>query len=203
MSYRSIGVVFGAMFLSYALSACATIVSGTSQNITVESEPAGATCKMTRANSVVGAVETPATVKVERSKDNIEVTCDKQGHQPASEILSASFTGTTIGNVLLGGLIGVAVDAASGANNRYPEYVFLVLNPGQFPSTAARDQHFANVKDKVTAKASASIAKVRQECSPNMAELCNTNVKKIEEAREQEYAKLEQKRLQAKVAGQS
>jgi hypothetical protein len=204
MSHRRIGAVLAAALLSVGLSACATIVTGTSQNITVESEPAGATCKLTRASATVGAIaETPAMVRLDRSKDNVEVTCDKEGHQQASEILSASFTGTTIGNVLLGGLIGVAVDAASGANNRYPEYVLVVLNPTQFSTAAARDQHFAAVKERVKTRADASIAKVRQECAPNMAELCNTNVKKVEEARDLEYGKIEQKRVQAKVAGQS
>jgi hypothetical protein len=175
MSFRSIGAVLGALFLSWSLSACAT----------------------------VGAIaETPATVRLDRSKDNVEVTCDKEGHQQASETLSASFTGTTIGNVLLGGLIGVAVDAASGANNRYPEYVLLVLNPTQFPNGTVRDQYYMGVRDKIAARANASIAKIRQECASNMAELCNTNVKKVEEARDLEFGKLEQRRLQSRVTGQ-
>lgn len=44
-----------------------------------------------------------------------------------------------MGNILLGGLVGAAIDAASGANNKYPERVMVILTPASFPSDEARD----------------------------------------------------------------
>ena len=55
------------------------------------------------------------------------MTCTKEGYQPATVAASSKFTGATFGNVIAGGLVGVAVDAASGANNRYPSEVKLDL----------------------------------------------------------------------------
>lgn len=204
MRMGKVGGVIAAIAMSYVLSACATIVSGTTQNVTVESEPEGATCKLVRASQTIGAIaNTPGTLRLNRSKDDISVVCDKEGYQQATETLSASFTGATIGNVLFGGLIGVAIDASSGANHRYPEYALLVLSPGEFPTETARDEYFARVREKIRSRADASIEKVKKECAPQAADLCATNVRKIEEARDQEYAEVELKRLGAKVAARS
>ena len=58
---------------------------------------------------------------------DLNVTCTKEGYQPATVAASSKFTGATFGNVIAGGFVGVAVDAASGANNRYPSEVKLDL----------------------------------------------------------------------------
>src|SRR3546814_11002644 len=48
----------------------------------------------------------------------------------------------TFGNILFGGIIGVAVDASSGAMNQYPSSVTIALVPESFTSTTARDVFF-------------------------------------------------------------
>ena len=57
----------------------------------------------------------------------LEADHGEDGYQPTTTAASSSFTGTTFGNILAGGLIGVAVDAASGANSRYPSEVRVKL----------------------------------------------------------------------------
>ncbi|BCW90151.1 hypothetical protein sos41_33190 [Alphaproteobacteria bacterium SO-S41] len=66
---------------------------------------------------------------VTKSKHDILVACEKPGFQTTQVIAKSTFSGTTFGNILAGGIIGVAVDAASGANNEYPESVNVVLTP--------------------------------------------------------------------------
>src|SRR6185369_3446122 len=150
MLSKSIGLAIrlvAAVAAVSTLGACATVVSGTSQNISVRTEPDGANCRLERAGAVVGIINpTPGTVHVDKSKNDITVICKKEGYEDGISPLPSSFTGATFGNILLGGLIGVAVDAASGANNKYPENAYVILTPSRFASVQARDDHFAKIR---------------------------------------------------------
>jgi len=134
--------------LALSTGACATVVEGTSQEISVSTTPPGASCDFLRNGALIGAVpSTPGIVTVSKEQASITVTCEKEGHLAASEVLSAEFGGTTLGNILLGGVIGVAIDAASGANNKYPDSVSLALPPETFESAEARDAFFDALRD--------------------------------------------------------
>ena len=114
--------------LGLASSACATIISGTTQDLYVDSEPKGASCKIDRQGAVVGMINpTPGKVNVPRHKDNIVVSCALDGYEQSNEVLASSFSGATFGNLLLGGIVGVVIDASSGANNKYPERIVVVM----------------------------------------------------------------------------
>src|SRR3546814_17704285 len=78
---------------------------------------------------------TPGTVQIEKSKDTITVRCKKEGFFETAETLDSEVQGMTFGNILFGGIIGVAVDASSGAMNQYPSSVTIALVPESFTST--------------------------------------------------------------------
>src|SRR5262249_25178223 len=112
------------------LAGCATIVEGGGQSVTVATDPAGALCNVDRAGTHIGTVaNTPGSLRVDKSKNDLSVSCSKGGYQSASVNQSPKFVGTTFGNILIGGLVGVVVDAASGANFEYPAEVRLSLAP--------------------------------------------------------------------------
>jgi hypothetical protein len=103
------------------VSGCATIVSGTSQTIAISTPPAdGATCTLSGGDDEQAQVTTPGVVTVPRSKHDIQVDCKKPGWKEATGTIPSHFAGATLGNVLIGGAIGVGIDAASGAANHYP-----------------------------------------------------------------------------------
>jgi hypothetical protein len=103
-----------------ALSGCATIIKGTTQSISVNTPPVtGAQCTLTSSEGT-WYVTTPGSVVVHKTKNDIAAVCKKDGYQDASATIPSHFNGATVGNVLLGGLIGIGVDAASGANYNYP-----------------------------------------------------------------------------------
>ena len=113
-----------------ALAACATIVEGTDQTLSIQSVPSGAACELERSGSQIGVVDpTPGTVRVEKSKEDITVRCFKEGYEPGVAVLSSSFEGMTAGNVIFGGIVGLAVDAGSGAMHDYPTAVTVRLEP--------------------------------------------------------------------------
>ena len=122
--------MFAAVVCASGLGACASIVEGTSQEIAVNTQPPGASCDLMRDGVVIGMVaNTPGRVTIKKNKQNINVVCKKEGFQQATQSNKSDFAGATVGNVLLGGLVGVAIDAASGASNKYDPEVNIVLQP--------------------------------------------------------------------------
>jgi hypothetical protein len=186
--------------LALASSACATVMSGTTQEVFIESEPSGAECKVDRLGANVGVVKpTPGRVNVSRSKETMIVTCVREGYQPSNEVLASSFTGATLGNILLGGIVGGVVDASSGANNKYPDRVMIVLTPESFPDEPARDRHFAAVKERLEASADAEIKRINSNCGSTGKELCEIEARKVAEARDKALADVDRGRLAAKI----
>jgi len=57
----------------------------------------------------------------------LNVSCSKPGYSDGSTQVTGRVEGTTAGNILLGGVIGLGVDAASGALYKYPDTVTVTL----------------------------------------------------------------------------
>ena len=196
----AIGRLMAVVALGLAASACATVVGGTTQDVLVESQPSGAECKIDRLGANIGVVKpTPGRVNIARSKDNVIVSCTQEGYEQSNEVLVSSFTGATFGNLLVGGLVGVVVDAASGANNKYPDRVLIVLTPASFPSDEARDAHYAGIRSRIEEGANAEIKTIETRCNSGNRELCTIEVKKLTDARDKALADLDRRRLGAKV----
>lgn len=113
-----------------ALAGCASIVEGTDQTITVSSNPSGALCVLERGWGQIGVVNlTPGMVHVEKSSDEITVRCSKDGYHDGVGVLVSEFEGMTAGNIIFGGIVGLAVDAGSGAMYYYPPSIVVTLQP--------------------------------------------------------------------------
>ena len=108
---------------------CATITTGTTQAITIDSEPQQASCVLTREGLELGSVTTPRPLTIKRNASTVHVVCRKEGYEDGRVIMNSRYETASTGNVLLGGIIGAMVDASSGANTRYEQYVMVRLNP--------------------------------------------------------------------------
>jgi hypothetical protein len=116
--------------IGLAMSGCASIVKGTTQTIAITTPPTtGANCVLTNAEGTFSVVS-PGTVMVKRSKANIEVRCNKPGFQEGYGTIPSNFQGWTVGNIVAGGVIGLGVDAATGAINEYPPSFAVPMQPG-------------------------------------------------------------------------
>jgi hypothetical protein len=98
-----------AMLLLPLAAACATIMHGTNQDVGLSSSPTNA--RVTVNNKPVGS--TPVVAKLSR-KDNHIVRFELEGYQPFEATLTRRTSGWVWGNIVFGGLIGLAVDAMSG-----------------------------------------------------------------------------------------
>lgn len=112
------------------LSGCSSIIEGTSQQLTVNTTPSGAHCDLKRNNEIIGSIaNTPSGIVVKKTKYDITVICNKDGYQEATYYNKSDVAGATVGNVILGGGIGWAIDSASGADNKYTEVMNITLVP--------------------------------------------------------------------------
>jgi len=92
-------------------SGCGTIVHGTRQDVTIISNPAGATATISGSGM---QVKTPATVSLAREKDYV-VTVESTGYETRQAAINREFNGwATIGGNILWLLVGAVVDLWSG-----------------------------------------------------------------------------------------
>lgn len=121
-----------------ALTGCSSIVEGTTQNLLVNTNPAGASCAVMREGVNIGTVpNTPGTVMVKKTKHDITVVCAMSGYQQATYINKSGAAGATFGNIILGGGIGWAVDSATGADNKYDSHMNITMVPAIPPVALA------------------------------------------------------------------
>jgi hypothetical protein len=127
-----------AVLSALLLPGCATVTRGTSQKFVILSAPPEAQVMLSTGQSCV----TPCTLKLKR-KHGFTATFTKAGYEPYSAEVKSKFSGggaaATAGNVLIGGLIGAAVDGSSGALNNLtpnPLKVKLVASPAAPADTA-------------------------------------------------------------------
>ena len=110
------------------LANCASIATGTSQDLVINTDPSGASCDLLREGGQIGTVSpTPGQITVSKTKHDITVECSKAGYETTTYINKSGFAGSTVGNVLAGGVIGWGIDSATGADNKYEENVFIQL----------------------------------------------------------------------------
>lgn len=179
------------------LGGCATVVSGTTQNIGVNTDPEGADCQFTRKGVLVGRVNpTPGTMQVGKDYESVSVLCHKEGFDDTTGLIGSEFQAMTFGNILLGGVIGVVVDAASGAMMKYPESVTFTLVPKAFDSDAARDKFFDDMRDTFLAEYAEVVVRIKAKCAPDA---CANELKAAEAGRDSRLADIEKRRLLAKV----
>jgi hypothetical protein len=109
-------------------SACASITQGTTQSVSVVTEPPGANCIISREGAQVAVVNpTPGTIRIDKSSRALDLRCTLDNHEPGLTSVASSVQAMTAGNILVGGAIGLAVDAATGAMHQYPQNVSMSL----------------------------------------------------------------------------
>ena len=149
---------------------------------------------------MIGVVNpTPGSVSIGKDADDIEIACELDGYLPADARLSSTFKGATLGNILLGGIVGIAIDAGSGAMNEYPTSINVTLVPEAFESDAVRDEYFEAMRRRVVDDYEVSLAEIDQGCKGSK---CDKKRDKLTTARDDRLADIEWKRMATVVEGQ-
>lgn len=120
-----------------ALTGCATITRGTHEAFTVNTTPSGAHVALST-GEVCDA--TPCTFARISREAEFSVTISKPGYVTTTHKISHSTAGSgaagMAGNVILGGIIGGAIDANSGATqNLVPNPLTVTMEAEAAPAT--------------------------------------------------------------------
>lgn len=111
------------------LGACATLTKGTTQTIAVDTPGVtGADCTITT-QSGPQQVITPGTVTLQKGSNPLPITCIKECYSNGASIIPSGTEAMSAGNVVFGGVLGLGVDAISGAMNKYPDQVTVAMVP--------------------------------------------------------------------------
>ena len=117
--------------ICFFAAGCATITKGTTQTVAVDTPGvAGATCTIQTQSGPRGVV-TPGSVVLDKGSSPLPITCTKECYMAGSSIIPSGTESMAAGNVVFGGVIGLGVDAASGAMNKYPDIVTVAMIPDQ------------------------------------------------------------------------
>ena len=123
--------IYSLLFLPVLFfTSCATITRGVHEKLSVMSDPPGADVRL----STGEYGRTPAKFVKKRRTEPFTVTVSRPGYAPQTVRVESKFGGTggtaMAGNVILGGAIGLGVDAGTGAyNSLYPNPVSVHLVP--------------------------------------------------------------------------
>lgn len=105
------------------LTACATIMQGTSQEVSIASTPTGA--KLIIDGTEAGTTPVAASLK---RKDKHTIRIEMEGYQPFEMALGRGTSGWVWGNIVFGGIPGLAIDAITGGMYKLtPEQVQATL----------------------------------------------------------------------------
>jgi hypothetical protein len=122
--------IVAALCVAASLGACASVTRGTTEQVAFQSAPAGAAVQT---STGLGCPATPCAFAVPRS-DAFVATFTKAGYHPEQVMVRTKMSGGgaagMAGNVLVGGVIGVVVDASTGAGlDHDPNPVVAHLKP--------------------------------------------------------------------------
>jgi hypothetical protein len=124
---KSLFLLFAVLAYGSIMSGCATIITGTSQEMSFQSNPDGAT--VTVSGRVIG--KTPITTSLKK-ESNQSVIFEKEGYKTQTMQLTTNLEPWFWGNIVLGGLIGSTTDGLSGAVHEYsPSQYFISLPPAE------------------------------------------------------------------------
>lgn len=118
--------------LALNCAGCASATRGWTEQITITSTPAGAEATVTGPEVPTTCV-TPCVVQVKRN-DDVSASFSKEGYEPQvitlqKEVAAGGAAGFA-GNIVAGGLVGMAVDGMSGAAyDHKPNPVIVSLKP--------------------------------------------------------------------------
>jgi uncharacterized protein YceK len=128
--------------LLIALNGCATIMHGTTQDIGVTTDPAGADLLVDGEQHY----KSPAMITMKR-KDDHTVEISQEGYKKELVEIKGNLSWAVAGDILAGGAIGYGIDAATGAQRRLvPEKVEVRLR--QLSTREDRDEA-KNLEEKL------------------------------------------------------
>lgn len=116
------------------MAGCGTIMHGGSQDLGITSAPSGAQVTIDNQNKGI----TPLVANLSRKQNHV-IHFAMDGYQPTDIAVTHSVSGWVWGNVLFGGVLGLAVDAISGGLYKLNSDQILATMPKGAVSRVTKD----------------------------------------------------------------
>lgn len=129
--------ILGAIAVALTVGACGTVTRGTSADVTFNSAPAGAKVQI---STGLVCPATPCTFQISRKQEFI-AHFELDGYEPQqipvkTEVSGGGAAGMA-GNLIIGGVVGIVVDASTGATmDHTPNPVYAHMVPIVKPKPA-------------------------------------------------------------------
>lgn len=154
--------------------------------------------------------QTPTTLRIDKSGDLMTIECSREGHEVTRTYLEPDFQAMTLGNAIIGGGIGLMIDAASGAMAEYPESTIVAMTPSNFGTIEARETFYARKKEETVKRWESWSEKASTKCEEDKAraiggraagavEDCNAQRQRFEARKAADLQELETKWQKAKI----
>lgn len=115
------------LFVALTNGGCATILNDDHQPVAFSSEPPGAIVSV----DGVQVGTTPTTALVKRKGGDKLIQIDLAGYKTVQMTLNNRIHGAGFGNLIIGGVIGIGVDAISGRAGSYKDSVHVIMERGR------------------------------------------------------------------------
>jgi len=113
-----------ALALSLPCASCASIITGSTDHVTINSSPEGASFTTNTGDSGI----TPSKIVIADDVD-LEVHYSLPGYEDADVSANSRMSAWIIGNILIGGVIGLAIDLITGNYKTHTSEVKATLKP--------------------------------------------------------------------------
>ena len=111
--YKAISII-GIVLIAVIIASCATIITGTTDTVNIKSEPEGAIVVFESTDGIYKEQKkTPAIFTIPSDK-TYTLSIKINGYKTKNIVLERKISGWVLGNILVGGIIGIAVDFISG-----------------------------------------------------------------------------------------
>ena len=199
-------LLFGA---GLTASSCASIVSDAETVTQISTQPEGARCELYGRHGYERIVTTPGAVTLHAKSAPITVVCRREGYKVGSAELRTTTDGWVLGNILFGGLIGMAVDSTSGAGKDYQEQLTIVLVPEKFESLEELNGWYDDRHRIIETEWEATISQMESRCAEEVEEsgagigsqpvsaeaiACRKKIERVSRERDEAIAKIDDDR---------
>lgn len=168
MKHGRITVLAAFVYFAVLTTGCATLTGGTTQTVSMKTQKdavdiAGADCVLSNSKGTY-KVTTPGKVTVHRAKDDLSVSCTREGEAPAlTSVKSSNRGGAMAANIVMFGIGAVVthgIDKATGGAYAYPDDITVAFGKNAASEGANTDAvQSAQAVTTSTTDTSASVAK--------------------------------------------
>ena len=124
------------MMVLTTMYGCASVTGSRNQPVSVRTtcggaqQVAGAACRLSNDKGEWHVNSTPGSVTIQKSFGDIAVDCEKTSAGKGVSVFRSTAGPGVYGNILVGGIVGFAIDAGGGAGFDYPQLMSVEICNG-------------------------------------------------------------------------